>query len=55
MSQLDPTKPVLVNCAGGYRSIAAASMLRANGFSDVSDLLGGWNAWQAERDVATVS
>lgn len=55
MTQLDPTKPVLVNCAGGYRSIAAASLLRANGFSDVSDLLGGWNAWQAECDVATVS
>jgi rhodanese-related sulfurtransferase len=49
MSQLDPARPVLVNCAGGYRSIAAASMLRASGFSDVSDLLGGWNAWQAER------
>ncbi|MDQ2708092.1 MAG: rhodanese-like domain-containing protein [Actinomycetota bacterium] len=55
MSQLDPQKPVLVNCAGGYRSIAAASMLRANGFSDVSDLLGGWNAWQTERDDASVS
>jgi glyoxylase-like metal-dependent hydrolase (beta-lactamase superfamily II)/rhodanese-related sulfurtransferase len=55
MSQLDPSKPVLVNCAGGYRSIAAASLLRANGFSDVSDLLGGWNAWQAERDAASVS
>ncbi|MDQ2707062.1 MAG: rhodanese-like domain-containing protein [Actinomycetota bacterium] len=55
MSQLDPARPVLVNCAGGYRSIAAASMLRANGFSDVSDLLGGWNAWQAECDRASVS
>jgi glyoxylase-like metal-dependent hydrolase (beta-lactamase superfamily II)/rhodanese-related sulfurtransferase len=55
MSQLDRSKPVLVNCAGGYRSIAGASMLRANGFSDVSDLLGGWNAWHAEQDTAAVS
>ena len=55
MSRLDPARPVLVNCAGGYRSIAAASLLRAHGFSDVSDLLGGWNAWQAERDGAPVS
>jgi rhodanese-related sulfurtransferase len=49
LTRLDPARPVLVNCAGGYRSIAAASMLRANGFTDVSDLLGGWTAWQAER------
>ncbi|MGI8813790.1 MAG: hypothetical protein ACR2G2_00450 [Pseudonocardia sp.] len=25
------------------------------GFTDVSDLLGGWNAWQAERDGAVLS
>ncbi|MGQ0482503.1 MAG: MBL fold metallo-hydrolase [Pseudonocardia sp.] len=54
MAQLDPSRPVLVNCAGGYRSIAAASMLRANGFADVSDLLGGWNAWQSEHDATPV-
>jgi hydroxyacylglutathione hydrolase len=52
MSELDPARPVLVNCAGGYRSIAAASLLVANGFADVSDLIGGWNAWQTEHDAA---
>jgi hydroxyacylglutathione hydrolase len=52
MCALDPVRPVLVHCAGGYRSIAAASLLVANGFTDVSDLIGGWNAWQAERDAA---
>ncbi|HET9255927.1 MAG TPA: rhodanese-like domain-containing protein [Pseudonocardiaceae bacterium] len=49
ISTLDPAQPVLVSCAGGYRSIAAASLLAARGFTDVSDLIGGWNAWQAER------
>ncbi|MFN2535214.1 MAG: rhodanese-like domain-containing protein [Pseudonocardiaceae bacterium] len=48
MSTLDPARPVLVNCAGGYRSIAAASLLASQGFVDVSDLIGGWNAWQSE-------
>src|SRR5262249_1057613 len=48
ISTLDRARPVLVNCAGGYRSIAAASLLAAHGFTDVSDLIGGWNAWQAE-------
>lgn len=55
LSDLDPERPVLVNCAGGYRSSAAASLLRSAGFTDVSDLLGGWNAWQSERDGARVS
>jgi rhodanese-related sulfurtransferase len=33
-----------VYCAGGYRSSIAASVLRANGFADVSDVLGGFEA-----------
>lgn len=51
MAKLDKTRPVLVNCAGGYRSSAAASLLRSAGFTDVSDLLGGFNAWQADRQT----
>ena len=35
----------VVYCAGGYRSSVAASLLRHNGFTDVSDILGGYNAW----------
>jgi rhodanese-related sulfurtransferase len=35
---------VVVFCAGGYRSSLAASLLRANGFTDVSDVLGGYSA-----------
>ena len=54
MSGLDPARPVLVHCAGGYRSIAAASLLAATGFADVSDLIGGWNAWRTERDGASI-
>jgi glyoxylase-like metal-dependent hydrolase (beta-lactamase superfamily II)/rhodanese-related sulfurtransferase len=48
LGELDRHRPVLVNCAGGYRSSVAASLLRAEGFTDVSDLLGGWNAWKAQ-------
>ena len=42
---LDPQAPTVVYCAGGYRSSMAASLLRAAGFDDVSDLLGGYGAW----------
>lgn len=38
-------KPIVVHCAGGWRSSVAASLLRAQGFENVSDLAGGYNAW----------
>jgi hydroxyacylglutathione hydrolase len=39
--------PVIVYCASGYRSSIAASVLAEAGFADVSDLLGGYRAWDA--------
>ena len=44
--ELDPRKPTVVYCAGGYRSSVAASLLRQLGFADVSDVLGGYGAWE---------
>jgi glyoxylase-like metal-dependent hydrolase (beta-lactamase superfamily II)/rhodanese-related sulfurtransferase len=43
--ELEADKPVLVYCAGGWRSSVAASLLRSKGFADVSDILGGYGAW----------
>ena len=45
LDELDVTKPTVVYCAGGYRSSVAASLLRQQGFVDVSDLIGGYVAW----------
>ena len=45
LDELDPNRPTVVYCAGGYRSSVAASLLRQNGFADVSDILGGYSAW----------
>jgi len=43
---LVPTdRSIVVHCAGGWRSSVAASLMRANGFEHVSDLVGGYNAW----------
>jgi len=36
--------PTVVYCAGGYRSSIGVSVLRAAGFNDVSDVLGGFDA-----------
>ncbi len=40
-------RPLLVHCAGGYRSSIAASLLQQAGFEDVSELAGGIAAWEA--------
>ena len=34
-----------VTCGGGYRSAVAASVLAAEGFTDVANLTGGMSAW----------
>jgi rhodanese-related sulfurtransferase len=46
LDELDPSRPTVAYCAGGYRSSIAASVLAAAGFADVSDLLGGYEAWK---------
>ncbi len=45
IQELDPSRPTVVFCAGGYRSSVAASVLRHAGFTDVSDIIGGYGAW----------
>ena len=50
LADLDASKPTVVYCAGGYRSSIAASRLVAAGFTDVSDLLGGYGAWVAAHE-----
>ena len=45
LDDLDPKRPTVVYCAGGYRSSIAASALRAHGFQQVADLVGGYGAW----------
>lgn len=40
-------RPVVVHCQSGARSAIAASLLKARGFTQVSNLLGGFAAWQA--------
>ena len=45
LAGLDADAPVVLYCGSGYRSQVAASVLRAAGFADVSDVVGGFTAW----------
>lgn len=46
---LDKSKPVFVYCLSGGRSAAAASKMRADGFSEVYELEGGMMKWRNEN------
>lgn len=48
--ELPADSPIVVHCAGGWRSSVAASLLRSLGVAPVSDLVGGYDAW-AEATV----
>jgi rhodanese-related sulfurtransferase len=47
LSELPSNRPLLVYCAGGYRSSIAASLLQRHGFEQVSEIAGGIAAWAA--------
>ncbi|MEP6916745.1 MAG: rhodanese-like domain-containing protein [Acidobacteriota bacterium] len=49
LRDLPERQPVLVHCAGGYRSSIATSLLQQRGFSGVSEMAGGIGAWESAR------
>jgi rhodanese-related sulfurtransferase len=59
---LDKDEPVYIYCLSGGRSAAAADLLREKGFSKVTELQGGINAWkqgdkpiEGEADIEQIS
>jgi hydroxyacylglutathione hydrolase len=51
LKTLDPRAKYLVYCAGGYRSMIAASILKANGIRQVMNLRGGINLVKKENPL----
>jgi hydroxyacylglutathione hydrolase len=49
LSELPTDRPLLVYCAGGYRSSIAASLLLRHGFTQVSEIAGGIAAWETAQ------
>jgi hydroxyacylglutathione hydrolase len=47
LAKLPRTRPLLVHCAGGYRSSVGASLLQRAGFTEISEIAGGLAAWEA--------
>lgn len=45
VSEVPTDRPVVIHCEGGYRSAIGASLLVADGRTNVTDLVGGIKAW----------
>jgi len=50
-AEMDPNKPFYIHCAGGYRSMIAASILKSRGHHNFKEIEGGFKAI-AEAGVA---
>jgi hydroxyacylglutathione hydrolase len=49
LEKLPKDRPLLVYCAGGYRSSIAASLLQRSGFDSVGEIAGGIVGWEAAK------
>ncbi|TAF67994.1 MAG: rhodanese-like domain-containing protein [Cytophagales bacterium] len=50
--QLNPDKTYYLHCAGGYRSMIAASILKSKGFEHLVEVAGGFKAIKATNAFA---
>jgi hydroxyacylglutathione hydrolase len=61
MANIEDTDNLYVHCAGGYRSVIAASMLKRQGIHNLRNVLGGWNEikkldkFKIEKNVAALN
>ncbi|MEO7175957.1 MAG: MBL fold metallo-hydrolase [Saprospiraceae bacterium] len=44
IGSFDPAEKAFIHCAGGYRSMIAASILKARGYHDIVNIAGGFSA-----------
>jgi hydroxyacylglutathione hydrolase len=49
MNELDRNKPTAVYCGSGYRASIATSILKQQGFNDLWNVPGSWEAWKKAK------
>ncbi|MGV3656354.1 MAG: rhodanese-like domain-containing protein, partial [Chitinophagaceae bacterium] len=54
MSAIEDEHNVYVHCAGGYRSVIAASFLKKQGIHNLRNIVGGWAKIKEEEKIKTV-
>ena len=51
IADLDENKNIYVHCAGGYRSIIAASLLKRQGIHNLHNVQGGWAKIKEQKSI----
>lgn len=54
MANLEDTHNIYVHCAGGYRSVIAASLMKRQGIHNLRNILGGWGKIKELPDKFTI-
>ena len=52
MKEIKKTDKFLIYCAGGYRSMIAASILQSRGYKHVKNIYGGFNTISKNQDLS---
>ncbi|HEY0355648.1 MAG TPA: rhodanese-like domain-containing protein [Flavisolibacter sp.] len=51
LAEFEEDQNLYVHCAGGYRSVIAASLLKRQGIHNLRNVLGGWNKIKEESKI----
>jgi rhodanese-related sulfurtransferase len=54
IANLEEEQNIYVHCAGGYRSVIAASLLKRQGIHNLRNVLGGWAKIKEQERIETV-
>lgn len=54
IANLEETQNLYVHCAGGYRSVIAASLLKRHGIHNLRNVLGGWGKIKEQEKAEIV-
>lgn len=54
MAQFEDEQNIYVHCAGGYRSVIAASMMKRQGIHNLRNVLGGWGKIREQEKAEIV-
>jgi hydroxyacylglutathione hydrolase len=51
IASLEEEQNIYVHCAGGYRSVIAASLLKRQGYHNLRNITGGWSSIQEQKNI----
>ena len=53
IAQFEENQNIYIHCASGYRSLIAASILKKQGYHNLRNVLGGWDAIKEQKNIKT--